>query len=384
MLQLAPEIATPDFVEIDGNPAPPIPRVRTITTRDGVALRAAHWPADPARPIRGSVLLFQGRAEFIEKYFETVRDLCERGFHVATLDWRGQGGSARRLSDARRGHVASFKEYEADLAAFLEQMVAPNCPKPWFGLAHSMGAAILIEAVRSGAAPLERLIALAPMIGIERIGRPKLVRLAANALALAGLGTRYVPGGGAVSISTRPFQGNPLTSDEGRYARNAAVLGAAPRLGVGAPTIGWVRAALAQMARFAEPRYAMSIRVPILVIMPGGDRLCSLPAMERFAARLKSGSGLLLPQSRHEILMERDAIRSLFWAAFDAFVPGASAVVSAKDAPAVRQPQVLQGVLPAGASEATGAPPALPVDGALAVQQPQGLLVEAGVAGRDD
>ncbi len=31
---------------------------------------------------------------------------------------------------------------------------------------------------------------------------------------------------------------------------------------------------------------------------------------------------MTVPGSRHEILMERDAFREQFWAAFDAFVPG--------------------------------------------------------------
>ena len=30
----------------------------------------------------------------------------------------------------------------------------------------------------------------------------------------------------------------------------------------------------------------------------------------------------MLPTARHEILMESDAIRAQFWAAFDAFIPG--------------------------------------------------------------
>jgi lysophospholipase len=30
----------------------------------------------------------------------------------------------------------------------------------------------------------------------------------------------------------------------------------------------------------------------------------------------------VIPGARHEILMERDAIRAQFWAAFDAFIPG--------------------------------------------------------------
>jgi len=44
---------------------------------------------------------------------------------------------------------------------------------------------------------------------------------------------------------------------------------------------------------------------------------------EAFASRLKAGHFITLPQARHDLLMEREVFRSQFWAAFDAFVPGA-------------------------------------------------------------
>ena len=61
-----------------------------------------------ARPLKGTVVVLPGRNECIEKYFETVRDLSDRGFATAVLDWRGQGGSDRLIRDAQRGHVKSF------------------------------------------------------------------------------------------------------------------------------------------------------------------------------------------------------------------------------------------------------------------------------------
>ncbi|MFX8715876.1 alpha/beta hydrolase, partial [Acinetobacter baumannii] len=88
--------------------------------------RVARWSPAGAEA-RGTVCVLQGRAEFIEKYYETVRDLLVRGFAVATLDWRGQGGSERHRN-SRRGHVNEFDEYGLDLAAFLNQVVLPSCP----------------------------------------------------------------------------------------------------------------------------------------------------------------------------------------------------------------------------------------------------------------
>src|SRR5246500_974933 len=121
------------LVSIPANPVP-----------EDVSLRYARWAPPPGR--KGTVCLFQGRTEFIEKYFEVVRDLRARGFAVATLDWRGQGLSQRALKDPRKGHVSSFADYAIDLETFMREVVLPDCPPPLFALAHSMGAAVLIKA----------------------------------------------------------------------------------------------------------------------------------------------------------------------------------------------------------------------------------------------
>ena len=71
---------------------------------DGVRLRMAHWPADAAR---GSVLLFPGRTEYVEKYAPVAAWLNAAGLSVLSLDWRGQGASARLL--AREGTYAQVR-----------------------------------------------------------------------------------------------------------------------------------------------------------------------------------------------------------------------------------------------------------------------------------
>jgi lysophospholipase len=48
----------------------------------------------------------------------------------------------------------------------------------------------------------------------------------------------------------------------------------------------------------------------------------SLAAIEDFTLNLRAGSHLIVPGAMHELLMEQDQYRQLFWAAFDAFVPG--------------------------------------------------------------
>ncbi|HEV7339545.1 MAG TPA: alpha/beta hydrolase [Bosea sp. (in: a-proteobacteria)] len=313
-------MAEAEFFHDAGYPVPGHGKVWFAQTSDGARLRFASWHPT-VRPEKGTVLIAQGRAEFIERYSETIAELRRRGFHVITFDWRGQGGSQRFTGRPRRGHVGRLREYERDLALAIAEMQA-RLPAPHFALAHSMGAALCLDAARRGALPVARLVALAPMLGISMIERPRAARILAFVLYWLGFGRAFVPGGGETAIGTKPFEGNRLTGDPVRYARNAALTAAARELAIGDPSVGWIRAAFELMDRLAAPRAALEVRVPTLVIAAGRDPVVSTPAIERFAARLKTGSALVLPTARHEILMESDAIRAQFWAAFDAFVPG--------------------------------------------------------------
>ncbi|WP_082767186.1 alpha/beta hydrolase [Bosea sp. PAMC 26642] len=316
--------------ELFADPDYPVPghgKVWLATTRDGAQLRFASW-RPTVKPVRGTVVVVQGRAEFIERYSETIAELRRRGFHVLTFDWRGQGGSQRFVRRDRKGHVGWPRHYEYDLALAMAQMQA-NLPAPYFALAHSMGAAICLDAARRGDLPVSRLVALAPMLGLSIIERPDAARRLASFLFWLGLGKSFVPGGGDTAIATKPFDGNRLTGDPVRYARNSALSAQARHLSIGDPTIGWVRTAFQLMARLNAPSAARDVRVPTLVIAAGQDPVVSTPAIERFAARLKTGSALVLPTARHEILMETDDIRAQFWAAFDAFIPGEDNKVTA-------------------------------------------------------
>jgi lysophospholipase len=312
-----------DLVSTPANPVPDGVVTGTLKTPDGVSLRFARWEPPPGR--KGTVCLFPGRAEFIEKYFETVRDLRARGFAVAMIDWRGQGGSQRLLSNPRKGYVRRFSDYDIDLATFMQEIVLPDCPPPVFALAHSMGATALIRAAYAGHHWFDRMVLLAPLIGLPGLRRSMATRIAVRALRMIGLGGAYVPGGDASVMQQRPFIGNLLTSDPVRYARNVAVLEAEPALAIGWPTVAWADAAFRMIATLAEPGYAAKIRQPLLVIAAGHDRIVSTEAIDEFSARLRAGSHLIVPGARHELLMEQDRFRGQVLAAFDAFVPGTAA-----------------------------------------------------------
>lgn len=323
MLTLRP---TPD------NPVPPGARLVPVRTSDGVPLRAAAWQPT-TRAVKGTVCLLQGRAEFIEKYYETIADLRARGFCVVAFDWRGQGDSGRQVGNPHKGHVRSFDDYRLDLMAVAETVLVPQMPEPHFGLAHSMGGAVALTGAAEGWLPFRRLVTVAPMLAIRMVRWPAGASLLARGLDRLGLGRCYIPFGRPTSIATKPFSGNRLSTDPVRYARNAAAAREVGAGAVGDPTIAWLASAYRAMRRLEKPATIRRIRTPSLIVAAGADPVCSTPAVERFAARLKTGHLIVLPGARHEVLTECDAVRADFWAAFDAFIPGHGAQVASDEAP---------------------------------------------------
>jgi len=304
------------------NPVPSGPVVGILESFDGTKLRFARWEATRG-PRLGTICLFHGRGEYIEKYFETIADLRRRGFAVATMDWRGQGGSERKLDNPHKGHVLDFAEYDKDLLRFMKEVVLPDCPPPFYALAHSMGGNILLRNATMPGSWFSRMIVTAPMLRFadERIGYPQgLVRAYAEVGALFGAATAYVHGATDRPEQSASFEGNTLTSDRERWSRNKAVLDVAPELGLGSPTIGWLRAAYRSSARLSDPQYARRAHVPMLLFAGGEDTIVSTRAIEEFGVRVKIGNSVLIPGARHEILQEADGYRQRFWAALDAYL----------------------------------------------------------------
>lgn len=317
-----------ELAGIARNPVPSGAAPGSFQSRDGLTIRYALWPRTADKRL-GTVCLFSGRGEFIEKYFETITDLRRRGFAVAMMDWRGQGGSDRLLRNPRKGHVGDFAEFDADLRQFMSEIVLPDCPAPFYGMAHSMGGHILMRSARTKICWFDRLVLCAPMIDIipEMIpspGRRFLIEL----ITLSGLGDLYVPGGSGRPAELDAFEKNELTSDRLRYDRIVDVLKAAPWLSCGSPTWAWLQAATRSIMEMNSFEFAPSIRVPTLIVGAGNDSVVSTHAIEHFAPRVKNCKHLIISGAKHEILQERDEIRDQFWAAFDAYIPGSNRTMS--------------------------------------------------------
>jgi len=301
-----------DAAHLIGSPLSPVPPgglAEWVEGARGLRLRAALFPMPGAR---GSVILSPGRTEPIEKYFEVVEDLRQRGFTVLVHDWRGHGLSTRLHHDPLRGHAAGLAPFLEDYRRLLDAFAA-RLPQPWIALGHSMGGGLTALALAEGEARLKGALLTAPMTGVLLGAAPAwLARLLSGGFSRFGGAGWYVAGKGDPFCGA--FETNILTHDRARWDRTQALLTAAPELQIGGVTWGWLAFALELSRRLASAR---PVGVPLTVVVAGDERLVDNAATRAFAARV-GGRYVEIEGASHELLMETDPVRAQVWAEFDA------------------------------------------------------------------
>jgi lysophospholipase len=288
-----------------------------FATADGAVLRWGHLPA--AAP-RAECVLVGGFGEFIEKHFETARDLAARGLSVWCLDWRGQGGSTRPRRLPQRPRPRHFDRDAVELAQFTTEMLTSGLPR--FLFAQSMGGAIALLCLHRDPRLFSGAVLSAPMFGL-RTGKvpPTLLRCISRPVRLAGFGTCRLPG----TVRWRPDrvpspERSRISSDAERCRIRHAWLSVEPGLRLDPPTYGWVDTALALVARISRPEFLAGIPTPILLGSAERETLVAPKAHHRATRLLPNCRLVHLADSKHEPFLERDAIRDHWLSHIDRFI----------------------------------------------------------------
>lgn len=282
---------------------------------DQFTLRARVHPVpDPI----AHVLLVQGRTEFLEKYEEVIDRLGALGISVAAFDWRGQGLSGpetypyANADGSKRGHVGDFSEYDRDLDAALdwfEDSLAISGRIPRVLLGHSMGAMIGMRGLIRHPKRFDAAFFTAPMWGLP-ISSFQTVLFAVVKLGkgLFNATGDFLPSRGNYSPSDDRFQGNALTRDPVRYARYANLVTKNPKLGAGGPTVAWTAAAFDAIDALPDLILSNPPQIPIRVLSCPKDRIVDSKRDQSIVDLMPQADLVLLSESGHEPLMERDDI----------------------------------------------------------------------------
>ncbi|MEO1363057.1 MAG: alpha/beta hydrolase [Pseudomonadota bacterium] len=276
-----------------------------LTASDGVRIRIGVWGAQSSA---GTVLLFCGRTEYVEKYAMIADELLQRGYATVVIDWRGQGLADRLLDNPNIGHVNDFADYQLDVAAVLDATRALSLPEPLYLLGHSMGGSIGLRALYEGL-PVAAAAFSGPMWGIAMAPylRPVAWGLG-RAMPAAGLGNVIAPGTSQTHyVLASPFEDNTLTRDPAMWAMMRDQLKAHPELALGGPSVTWLRKALDDTnALAARP----SPDIPCITFMGDNERIVHVPRVHERMNNWPGSTLHIIENAEHEVMMEDAASRA--------------------------------------------------------------------------
>jgi lysophospholipase len=265
------------------------------------------------------VVILPGRAEFIEKYFETASGFMAHGCAVCVIDWAGQGGSARIRPD-QRGDAPDFALLADDLHALLEEHLPRELKAlPKIMLAHSMGANIGLRFLKLFPEVFVGAVLCAPMLGLQAVRMPMGTAILLCKILSLAAGNAYAFGEKDWDARERE-KSDAFSSDPARAAVHDAWFAARPELRIGGVSFNWLYHGLRSCAAIQKPSFARSIQTPCLIALAGKEKIVDNSATRNFVSRLKQTQILELPGAAHEILMERDEMREKFLASFYDFI----------------------------------------------------------------
>ncbi|WP_342078685.1 alpha/beta hydrolase [Yoonia sp. SS1-5] len=288
-----------------------------LQTSDGLRIRVGHWAKPDAK---GTVLIFPGRTEFVEKYGHAAQALADRGYASLAIDWRGQGIADRLLDNRAIGHVGRFIDYQKDVDAVIAHANALDLPRPFFLIGHSMGGCIGLRALMDG---LEVKAAMfsAPMWGIQMSIALRPVAWGLSSMSKSfGFDEALAPGQFEQSYVLRAdFPTNTLTNDKDMFDILRGQLHAQPDLALGGPSLRWLNTSLREMHRLSlRPAPA----VPCITFLGSQEAIVDPARIKSRMHDWPGGALHVIAGGRHEMMMDAPNIRNTMFdqtaALFDA------------------------------------------------------------------
>jgi alpha-beta hydrolase superfamily lysophospholipase len=231
-----------------------------VKSRDNTSIFWQSWL--PGSFPRAALLFVHGLAEHSSRYRLPIEFLTPLGYACYALDLRGHG-----QSEGLRVHVQSFNDYLDDVAAVLREIRERHPGLPIALLGHSMGGLVAIRFVLEQPTQVSAVVVSSPSLAAHASSQPPqhLVRIA-KILSLLWPTCLFPSRLDTAAISKDEEVVKAYTEDP-QVSRKVSAR--------------WFTSWLvAQREAFAR---AGLLRVPMLLMQSGADRLVDPQATQRFA-----------------------------------------------------------------------------------------------------
>lgn len=273
------------------------------------------------------VVCLPGLGEFAEKYYELAREMVGKNLAFWVIDWPMQGKSSRPLSNPHKLHSEDFTNLVEALDRLCMYYIKPSSVHPDRGripmvmLGHSMGANIGLRYLLTQPESFICASFTAPLLSIKAT---KFLPMWAEKLiskSFSLIKKSYIIGGSDWNDQMRANTGNDIhSSDPVRDGIHRSWQKSDPDLRSGAPTFGWVKAAINSCAILYNKANLKQLNIPVQMFACGEEQLVNNNTIFRAAKIMPDAVCYNIQGAKHELLMEKDEFRSEFLTHFDKFI----------------------------------------------------------------
>lgn len=256
---------------------------------------------------RGQILILPGYGESAEGWFETARDLNDRGYTVWILERQGQGGSERATPWRDLGHATSFAPDVTATKAMVKAVIRPKGRDPFVILGSGDGGLVALRALEEGLRA-DAAILSSPNFDLAAPPRAKgqLIQIARWARGLKLGFVRYPGQTGWKREGPDDFAAK-LTHDPTRGAVQQAWRLANPDLRTGAPSLAWYAAFYDAVD--AAGRDLKRVDTAVTMLDAGQDVQALAAPQSTVCAALPHCRETRWPHARHALHLETDSVR---------------------------------------------------------------------------
>lgn len=247
----------------------------------------------------------------------------DNNYDCYVLDWAYQGKSTRLDENQDMRHSKGFDQDISDLTHLINKHIPDHHSAPLLLLAHSMGGNLAMRYMIDNPDKVTAAALSTPMFGIKgmRILKPLIKKIA---FLFNNITTSYVPGG----HNWRKKRAPTLSHDPKRSSLQYLWSKTVPALRVGSPTFGWLYHALSSIDYIHQANKLKNIDIPMFIGVAQNETLVCNKSIIKLSKYLDKADIKSYDNAMHEILMERDEVRSDFLARslslFDQSVSGYS------------------------------------------------------------
>jgi lysophospholipase len=261
-----------------------------------------YYVVNAGQPV--AIVFLPGMGEASLKYHDLYESLHLKNYTYYGWDHIGQGFSSHLLPEELiKVHIDSFETHTAAVQAFLKTLRSRH--RQVIVLGHSMGAHVALRVAAESPELIDALILSAPLFDIN-----PTIRVGAVLSWILSLfpDSAYPP---LYSFFVKNnIKNGWVTNSVERQAEFQKTLTLFPTLKRQGATIGWLRAARESVDKLKKINFK-TIHAPVLLLQAETDYLVDNSAQDKGCEQLPLCKKEVMKNSKHEILFEVDAVRTL-------------------------------------------------------------------------